>query len=85
MFLVIFGALSSFAKMRRKRTRKKIEKKRHPYRMGLLGRQVPLSSALEGGVKGHNIKGRYLTGKPRALGRGASFRLIVLKKRVPVN
>jgi len=38
-----------------------------------IGRQVPLSFALEGGVKGHNIKGEYLTGKLRPLGRGASL------------
>ena len=35
--------------------------------------KCPVSPALEGGVKGHNIKGRYLTGKPRPLGRGASL------------
>jgi hypothetical protein len=32
--------------------------------------KYPVSSALEGGVKRHNIKGKYLTGKPRPLGRG---------------
>ena len=48
--------------------------------------KYPVSPALEGGVKGHNIKGKYLTGKPfgilravssaerpRPLGRGASL------------
>jgi hypothetical protein len=35
------------------------------------GRQVPREPALEGRVKGHNIIGNYLTGKPRPLGRGA--------------
>ena len=32
-----------------------------------------VSLALEGGVKGHNIEEKYLTGKPRRLGRGASL------------
>ena len=36
----------------------------------------PASPALEGGVKGHNIKGNDLTGKPRPLGRGASLILL---------
>ncbi len=36
-------------------------------------RQVPLDPALEGGVKGHSIRGNYLTGKPRSLGRVASL------------
>jgi len=27
--------------------------------------KCPVSLALEGEVKGHNIKGKYLTGKPR--------------------
>ena len=36
--------------------------------------KCPVSPALEGGVKGHNIKGKYLTGKPRPLGRGFTFR-----------
>jgi hypothetical protein len=31
------------------------------------------TQSLEGGVKGHNTKGRYLTGKPRPLGRGTSL------------
>src|SRR4030042_7008111 len=35
--------------------------------------KCPVSPVLEGGVKGHNIKGKYLTGKPRPLGRGASL------------
>jgi hypothetical protein len=35
--------------------------------------KCPASPALAGGVKGHNIKGKYLTGKPRPLGRGASL------------
>ncbi|MBP1696446.1 MAG: hypothetical protein H6Q41_1634 [Deltaproteobacteria bacterium] len=35
--------------------------------------KCPVSPALEGGVKGHNIEGKYLTGKPRPLGRGASL------------
>jgi hypothetical protein len=34
-----------------------------------LDRQVPLDPALEGGVKGHNIKGKYLTGQSHPLGR----------------
>jgi hypothetical protein len=34
--------------------------------------KCPVSPALEGGVKGHNIK-KYLTGKLRPLGRGASI------------
>jgi hypothetical protein len=29
--------------------------------------KCPANSALEGGVKGHNIKGKYHTGKPRAV------------------
>jgi hypothetical protein len=37
------------------------------------GRQVPLDPSLNGGVKGNNIIGKYLTGKPRPLGRGASL------------
>jgi len=37
MFSIIFGALSSLTKMKRKRTNKKTEKKRNPYRMGLFG------------------------------------------------
>jgi len=36
-----------------------------------------VSPVLEGGIKGHNIKGNYLTGKPRPLGCGALF----VKKR----
>jgi len=39
--------------------------------------KCPVSPALEGGVKGHNIKGKYLTGKPRPLGRGASLKRFV--------
>jgi hypothetical protein len=35
--------------------------------------ECPVSPALDGGVKGHNIRGKYLTGKPRSLGRGASI------------
>ena len=35
--------------------------------------KCPVSPALEDGVKGRNIKGKYLTGKPRPLGRGASL------------
>jgi len=38
----------------------------------LTGR-CPVSPALEGGVKGHNIERKYLTGKPCPLGRGASL------------
>ena len=41
-------------------------------RPGPFDRQVPLDPALEGGVKGHNIKENYLTGKSRPLGRGTS-------------
>jgi len=37
------------------------------------GRQVPRELAIEGRVKGHNITGNYLTGKPSPLGRGASL------------
>jgi hypothetical protein len=40
--------------------------------IGLAGK-CPISPALEGEVKGHNIKGMYLTGKPRPSGRGASL------------
>jgi hypothetical protein len=29
--------------------------------------KCPVGSALKGGVKGHNIKGKYLTGKLHAL------------------
>jgi len=37
--------------------------------MGLsIGRQVPLGPALQDGAKGHNMKGKYLTGKLRPLG-----------------
>jgi hypothetical protein len=44
--------------------------------------KCPVSPALEGGVKGHNIKGKHLTGKPRPLGRGASlFQCFVLLLR----
>jgi hypothetical protein len=32
-----------------------------------------VSPALEGGVKGHNRKGKYHTGKPRPLERAASL------------
>jgi len=39
---------------------------------GLTGK-CPVSPALEGGVKGHNIEGKYLTGKPSPLGRAASL------------
>jgi len=52
-------------------------------RLTPLAGKCPVSSALEGGVpfngclpagrKGHNIEGKYLTGKPRPLGRGASL------------
>jgi len=35
--------------------------------------KCPASPALEGGGKGHTIKEKYLTGKPRPLGRGASL------------
>jgi hypothetical protein len=31
-------------------------------------RNVPASPVLQGGAEGHNIKGNYLTGKPRPLG-----------------
>ncbi len=33
----------------------------------------PGSPVLWDGVKGHNIKGNYLAGKPRPSGRGASL------------
>ena len=39
----------------------------------LLTGMYPANPALEGGVKGDNIKGNHLTGKPRPLGRGASL------------
>ena len=39
----------------------------------MLTGKCPVSPALEGGVKGHKIKGKYLTGKLRPLGRGASL------------
>jgi hypothetical protein len=46
----------------------------------ILDRQVPRKPrplgrgpCLPAGRKGHNIKGKYLTGKPRPLGRGASL------------
>jgi len=42
------------------------------FKMGLADK-CPVNSALEGGVKGHPIRGKYLTGKPRRLGRGASL------------
>jgi hypothetical protein len=35
--------------------------------------KCPVNPALKGGVKGHNLKGNYLTGKPRLLGRVASL------------
>jgi len=38
-------------------------------RLALAGK-CPASPALEGGVKGHTIKRKYLTGKPRPLVRG---------------
>jgi putative tricarboxylic transport membrane protein len=38
-----------------------------------LDRKVPLGAALQDGAKGHNMKEKYLTGKPRPLGRGASI------------
>ncbi len=34
--------------------------------------KCPASPALQDGAKGHNIRGNYLTGKPRPLGRRAS-------------
>ena len=37
--------------------------------------KCPASPALEGGVKGYNTKEKYLTGKPRPLGRRASILL----------
>jgi hypothetical protein len=39
-----------------------------------LAGKCPVSPALEGGVKGHNIKGKYFIGKPHPIGRGASLR-----------
>jgi hypothetical protein len=38
-----------------------------------LDRQVPLDPALKEGVKGHHIKGKYLTGKPRPLGHSFTY------------
>jgi hypothetical protein len=43
-------------------------------RMAYLTGKCPVSPALEGGVKGRDTKGGYLTGKPRPLGCGASIR-----------
>ncbi len=40
-------------------------------RMAYLTGKCPVSPALEGGVKGRDTKGGYLTGKPRPLGCGA--------------
>jgi hypothetical protein len=42
--------------------------------------KCPVSPALEGGIKGHNIKGKYLAGKPRPLGRGASLSGYIFKQ-----
>jgi hypothetical protein len=39
----------------------------------MLTGKCPVSPALEGEVKGHKIKGKYLTGKLRPLGRGDSI------------
>jgi len=47
--------------------------------------ECPVSPALDGGVKGHNIRGKYLTGKPRSLGRGAStlkFEFALLRRNL---
>ena len=41
-----------------------VPRKPHPLRRG---------PCLPAGRKGHNIKGSYLAGKPRPLGRGASL------------
>jgi hypothetical protein len=41
--------------------------------MKLIAGKCPVNPALKGGVKGNNIKGNYLTGKPRLLGRVASL------------
>jgi len=47
---------------------------------GFISRHVPRKPrpsgwgpCLTAGRKGHNVKGNYLTGKPRPLGRGASI------------
>ena len=37
--------------------------------MAFLTGKCPVIPALEGGVKGHNIRGKYHTGEPRPLGR----------------
>jgi hypothetical protein len=42
-------------------------------KFGTFDRDVPLDPVLKDGVKGHNIKGDYLAGKPRPLGRRASL------------
>jgi len=39
-----------------------------------LDRKVPLGPTLQDGAKGHNMKEKYLTGKPRPLGRELQFR-----------
>ena len=46
--------------------------------------KCPVSPALEGGVKGHNIKGKYLTGKPCPLGRGASLKQYFSRKMIAI-
>jgi hypothetical protein len=47
------------------------------------GRKVPRKPRLVGGVKGNNIKGNYLTGKPHPKGRGASHCLCPSVVRPP--
>jgi hypothetical protein len=46
--------------------------------------KCPASPVPQDGVKGHNMKGNYLTGKPRPLGRGAS-QIKFLKPEHPVH
>jgi len=43
---------------------------------------VPLDPVLEGGVKGHPTKGKYLTVKPRPLGHGFTLQE---NNKVPLN
>jgi hypothetical protein len=47
----------------------------------ILTGKCPVSPALEGGVKGHNIKGKYHTGESRPLGRGVSLATAPLIER----
>jgi len=45
----------------------------------------PASPALQAGVKGHNVKGNYLTGKPRPLGRGFPMGRDAVNKSMEVS